>query len=180
MKLPKSPQKCKNCGSIIETPLNDSHMMGISKFCSVNCYSSYNRIKTKAKSFKVVEEQVTISKERFKKLDTEAPQNIPFKGKKLDRIILDRSEQYLDFIRQFACISCGKKEVHAAHLDTGGTGIKGSDFSTVSLCDECHLNGNESLHKLGEKKFEEVHKINLRQHQANFLIQFIRILLQSE
>jgi hypothetical protein len=171
---------CKNCGSLIEHPLSDTNIMGISNFCSVQCYKAYNRIKSKGLIKNVTQEpKQPKSKERFKKLSVEEPPIVPYQGKKLDKDILDRSEDYSNFIRSFACLVCNVKEVHAAHLDTGGTGIKGTDFSQVPLCAEHHINGNKCLHKLGEKKFNEMHGVDLRKCQASLLIQFIRLLLQN-
>lgn len=55
------------------------------------------------------------------------------------------SEKYLDHVRSYPCLVCGQQGVDAHHVETGGTGTKGSDLFTIPLCREHH---NE-LHQYG-------------------------------
>lgn len=49
-----------------------------------------------------------------------------------------RDPAYLDFIRSHNCAECGWPahlgQIEAHHVETGGTGIKCSDYLTVALC----------------------------------------------
>lgn len=58
-----------------------------------------------------------------------------------------RDESYLDYIRSLACAVCDKPSPDAHHVETGGVGMKGSDYMTVPLCRSCH----GELHQHGEQ-----------------------------
>lgn len=50
-----------------------------------------------------------------------------------------RNDDYLRFVGTHACWDCGAaapSDPH--HTETGGTGLKGSDYSAVPLCRRCH------------------------------------------
>ena len=49
-----------------------------------------------------------------------------------------RSEVYLDYVRSQRCYICQKSPSETHHTETGGTGMKGSDFSAIPLCHEHH------------------------------------------
>lgn len=63
-----------------------------------------------------------------------------------------RDKKYLAFVKDQPCCICGWKPsrdysylLHAHHTESGGMGIKGSDYSAVPLCfvhhDEIHQKG---------------------------------------
>lgn len=70
---------------------------------------------------------------------------------------------FLEFVRSHPCCVCGAPpKSQAAHLrmqslEWGkretGKGERPSDRWANPLCQECHLDGPDSQHKLGEKKF---------------------------
>ena len=67
-----------------------------------------------------------------------------------------RDDQHLEFVRQLPCAFCHANppsEPH--HVETSGTAIKGSDYSCVPVCRECH----NDIHNLGNWSFQT--KVNL-------------------
>ena len=68
--------------------------------------------------------------------------------------------RHLAFVRQLACIACGKAAPsEAAHVRSGsdgGAGMKPSDRYSVSLCTSCH----ELQHRFGELTFWSVLRID--------------------
>jgi hypothetical protein len=59
-----------------------------------------------------------------------------------------RDPAYLKWIRTQPCVLCGPRiNIDAHHTESGGTGIKGSDYSCVPLCPACHF----YIHSLGRK-----------------------------
>ena len=68
--------------------------------------------------------------------------------------------RHLAFVRQLACVACGKAAPsEAAHVRSGsdgGAGIKPSDRYSVSLCTSCH----ELQHGFGELTFWSVLRID--------------------
>jgi hypothetical protein len=66
---------------------------------------------------------------------------------------LRRRTQHLGFIRQLACVACGKAAPsEAAHVRTGtdsGVALKPSDRYAVPLCTACHA----KQHRIGELRF---------------------------
>ena len=66
---------------------------------------------------------------------------------------LRRRVQHLAFVRQLACVACGKAAPsHAAHVRTGtdsGLGLKPGDRYTVPLRTACHA----KQHRVGELTF---------------------------
>src|ERR1700758_985674 len=73
---------------------------------------------------------------------------------------LRRRAQHLAFVRQLACVACGKAAPsEAAHVRSGsdgGAGLKPSDRYSVSLCTSCH----ELQHGFGELTFWSVLRID--------------------
>jgi len=64
-----------------------------------------------------------------------------------------RDEKYLEFIRTKNCAACGTYGVHAHHVEQMRTGKKGSDYSAIPLCEECH-NIVEGAERGGHRKLE--------------------------
>ena len=68
--------------------------------------------------------------------------------------------RHLAFVRQLACVACGKAAPsEAAHVragSDGGAGMKPSDRYSVSLCTSCH----ELQHRFGELTFWSVLRID--------------------
>jgi len=66
---------------------------------------------------------------------------------------LRRRVRHLVFVRQLACVSCGKAPPsEAAHVRTGtdgGVGVKPGDRYAVPLCASCHA----KQHRIGELTF---------------------------
>ena len=66
---------------------------------------------------------------------------------------LRRRVQHLAFVRQLACVACGKAAPsEAAHVRTGtdgGVGVKPGDRYAVPLCAACHT----KQHRIGELSF---------------------------
>jgi hypothetical protein len=70
---------------------------------------------------------------------------------------------YLEMIRQLPCVSCRMDPCgEAAHIRMAraaagwgkvGLGEKPDDVRSLPLCPECHRNGNNSLHVVGEQPF---------------------------
>jgi len=87
------------------------------------------------------------------------------------RIVKDRKRRdtrlrcpaHLAFVRSHACCvpGCVGRPIETAHVrasQDGGMGLKPSDNWTISLCDKHH----RQQHILGEPRFEEIHKIDMK------------------
>ena len=73
-----------------------------------------------------------------------------------------RNPGYLRWIRTLPCAVCRTaRTVEAAHTGPHGLGQKSSDWSAIPLCAKHHRTGDDSYHKLGPRKFAEVHKLNI-------------------
>ena len=74
-----------------------------------------------------------------------------------------RNPGYLQWIRTLPCSVCGtRRAVEAAHTGPHGLSQKSSDLSAIPLCGRHHRTGDDSYHKLGPRKFAEVHRLDLR------------------
>jgi hypothetical protein len=74
-----------------------------------------------------------------------------------------RSSAYLAWIRTLSCIICGAtRGIEASHTGPHGLGQKSSDYSAIPLCIKHHRTGRDSYHKLGPRKFSEVHNVDIR------------------
>lgn len=63
---------------------------------------------------------------------------------------IPRDKKYLAWVKTLPCIECqapGPSEPH--HTETGGTGIKGSDYSAVPLCNKHHQEWHNTKGKKG-------------------------------
>jgi hypothetical protein len=74
-----------------------------------------------------------------------------------------RNPGYLQWIRTLPCSVCRtRRAVEAAHTGPHGLSQKSSDLSAIPLCGRHHRTGDDSYHKLGPRKFAEVHRLDLR------------------
>jgi len=73
-----------------------------------------------------------------------------------------RQPGYLDWIRTLPCSVCRTtRSVEAAHTGPHGLSQKSSDLSAIPLCARHHRTGDDSYHKLGPRKFSEVHRLDI-------------------
>jgi hypothetical protein len=73
-----------------------------------------------------------------------------------------RNLQYLAWIRSQPCLICGSRwGVEASHTGPRGLGQKSSDFSAIPLCHKHHRTGEDSYHKLGARRFAQVHNLDI-------------------
>ena len=88
-----------------------------------------------------------------------------------------RSPGYLEWIRTLPCSVCHRTPgIEAAHTGPHGLGQKSSDLSAIPLCASHHRSGDDSYHKLGPRKFAEVHQLNIRAIVARLSAKsFIRV-----
>jgi hypothetical protein len=71
-----------------------------------------------------------------------------------------RHPGYLRWIRTLPCSVCHTaREVEAAHTGPHGLSQKSS---AIPLCARHHRTGYDSYHRLGPRKFAEVHELNIR------------------
>jgi hypothetical protein len=88
-----------------------------------------------------------------------------------------RDPKYLAWIRTFPCLVCGIGWTEAAHVGPHGLSQKASDHSTVPLCRRHHRAGNDALHKLGRRRFEALHFVDLQKAIRRFNQKpFIRVM----
>ena len=74
-----------------------------------------------------------------------------------------RNPGYLKWIRTLPCSVCHTtRQIEAAHTGPHGISQKSSDLSAIPLCPRHHRTGNDSYHRLGPRKFAEVHSLNIR------------------
>ena len=88
-----------------------------------------------------------------------------------------RHPGYLRRIRTLPCSVCRTtRAVEAAHTGPHGLSQKSSDLSVIPLCIRHHRIGGDSYHKLGPRKFAEVHQLNIRALVARLSAKaFIRV-----
>ena len=74
-----------------------------------------------------------------------------------------RNPGYLRWIRTLPCSVCRTtRQIEAAHTGPHGISQKSSDLSAIPLCRKHHRTGDDSYHKLGPRRFAEVHRLNIR------------------
>ena len=74
-----------------------------------------------------------------------------------------RNPGHLQWIRTLPCCVCRTtRAVEAAHTGPRGLSQKSSDLSAIPLCVRHHRTGKDSYHKLGPRKFAEVHQLNIQ------------------
>lgn len=73
-----------------------------------------------------------------------------------------RSSRYLAWIRTLPCIVCrSTRNIEAAHTGPHGMSQKAPDTSCIPLCHRHHQGGEDSLHKLGPRKFQQAHNLDI-------------------
>jgi len=73
-----------------------------------------------------------------------------------------RNSRYLAWIRTQPCLVCGSTRwIEAAHTGSHGLGQKSPDTSAVPLCVAHHRTGKDSYHRLGPRKFGDIHNLDL-------------------
>jgi hypothetical protein len=75
---------------------------------------------------------------------------------------LGRNPKYLAWIRTHPCVVCGaSRGIEASHTGPHGLGQKSPDSSAIPLCARHHRTGNDSYHKLGPRRFSQVHGLDI-------------------
>jgi hypothetical protein len=73
-----------------------------------------------------------------------------------------RNSRYLAWIRTLPCLVCGSRRgIEASHTGPHGLGQKSPDTSAIPLCARHHRTGKDSYHKLGPRKFAELHNLDI-------------------
>ena len=73
-----------------------------------------------------------------------------------------RNPKYLAWIRTLPCLVCGAtRGIEASHTGPHGLGQKSPDTSAIPLCARHHRTGKDSYHKLGPRKFAELHDLDI-------------------
>lgn len=73
-----------------------------------------------------------------------------------------RNPRYLAWIRTQPCVVCGaRRGIEASHTGPHGLGQKSPDSSAIPLCSKHHRTGNDSYHRLGARRFAEVHNLDI-------------------
>ena len=73
-----------------------------------------------------------------------------------------RNWRYLAWVRTLPCLVCGaRRGIEASHTGPHGLGQKSSDTSAIPLCTRHHRTGRDSYHKLGPRKFGELHNLDI-------------------
>ncbi|MGA3028350.1 MAG: hypothetical protein ABSF98_26680 [Bryobacteraceae bacterium] len=73
-----------------------------------------------------------------------------------------RNPQYLQWIRTLPCTVCATiRGVEAAHTGPRGLSQKSSDTSAIPLCARHYRTGDDSYHRLGPRRFSEVHGLDI-------------------
>jgi hypothetical protein len=75
----------------------------------------------------------------------------------------ERDPKYRAWIRTLPCAvpHCQSRHIEAAHVGPHGISQKSSDRSTIPLCTNHHRTGKDSYHKLGPRKFQQVHHLDI-------------------
>jgi hypothetical protein len=73
-----------------------------------------------------------------------------------------RDLRYLAWIRTLPCVVCGSaRGSEASHTGPHGLGQKSPDSSAIPLCYRHHRTGRDSYHKLGARRFAQVHNLDI-------------------
>lgn len=85
--------------------------------------------------------------------------------------------KYLNYIRSMPCCICilpwkldgsgvsysnvQKSPTEAAHSGPHALGSKSDDLSAFPLCESHHREGIDAYHRVGPKRFEQIHRVNI-------------------
>ena len=73
-----------------------------------------------------------------------------------------RNARYLSWIRTQPCCVCGSRRgIEASHTGPHGLSQKSPDSSAIPLCAKHHRTGADSYHRLGPRKFSEMHNLDI-------------------
>lgn len=73
-----------------------------------------------------------------------------------------RDRLYLAWIRTLSCVVCGRTSgIEASHTGPHGLGQKSPDSSAIPLCYRHHRTGSDSYHRLGARRFAQVHNLDI-------------------
>ena len=73
-----------------------------------------------------------------------------------------RDSKYLQWIRSLPCSVCrATRNIEAAHTGPHGLGQKSPDSTAIPLCTRHHRTGNDSYHRLGPRRFSQVHSLDI-------------------
>lgn len=86
------------------------------------------------------------------------------------------SEDYLDYIRSLPCRICDFNPVDPHHVETGGVGMKGSDFTAIPLCRKHH----DELGSKGKETFQQLHGIMLAKEIVAVLVPWCELYVMQE
>ena len=78
-------------------------------------------------------------------------------------------KKWYGWIAEKPCLGCGKAWPEVAHITllfSNKTGqrlprrSRGNKWAVIPLCVACHREGTQAIHKIGEKKWMEVHELD--------------------
>ena len=73
-----------------------------------------------------------------------------------------RDSRYLQWIRTLPCSVCRTtRNIEAAHTGPHGLGQKAPDSTAIPLCITHHRAADDSYHKLGPRKFAQIHNLDI-------------------
>ena len=81
--------------------------------------------------------------------------------------VTDKDPAYLRFIRKQPCVITGRTPCEAHHTQTGGIGMKGSDYSALPL----HHSEHQRCHQVGSETFW---RYDVKQLIIDHLIKYIK------
>lgn len=169
----KKQKICKHClKGFTKSP--KANRIGITKYCSLLCYTKGKTKKKPHKPYKISgKEYKTLGTKQFK-MPTKSPKTLS-DGSKVAKQVPDRDANYLKFIRNLPCLVCGGQAAHAHHSEFRGLGEKGSDYSCIPLCSPHHTGRSDSIHAIGIDKFEVRHKLDIDKIVQQLLSQYKRL-----
>jgi hypothetical protein len=160
------------------TKIKNNHYIGISNFCSYECYWANMSSGGKSRSQIKRETAINLYESRILKPEDLITGVLGFvkdlsEPIELKKDIIDRDKEYLIFVREHRCIVCGKKCTQAHHIEKEGLGIKCSDYKTVPLCEACHT-GDYGVELIGRREFEKNHLIDFNLEVIKLQMEYIR------
>lgn len=168
----KKTKLCKQCQKPIKKKIKNKHLIGITKFCSEECYYTNTR---KAPEYPKAIDEIGNLDYVSKSLVEGIVRSDLVQGTEQKKQKPERDKVYRRFINNLPCAICGTEGSEAAHTEYCGLGIKGSDLSCINLCAECHR-GSKGLDSIGREKFEKYHSVSIKDLNIKCLRLYIRYL----